>query len=331
MTINIKNKHHGQATPANINLQDLLVKASQDAEIAKSAVREVFSQALRKRKESINESETLANIDEALEDNEFKSHETPPGNGRTRKLMNELDTEKRRMARKITNIGNMPRNDFIIPAAESVQPIDSLIEAVSLAREKIRMSREEAETYKKNAQAAVGALEDKEVKMREKTKAIKQQLLISIREAQAKAQKAHDEAKAISRETWAVVKRARTENRKMIEDAQMEVIKAQDVARRAKKEAELAISRVNDTMMKVQQEIIGITINEMGEAGQELEEFAKSPGRLVDNQSRADAQNAEQNQPLVKFDRAVQLWQNIRQTARDIFRTIKARFYPKGV
>jgi hypothetical protein len=310
MTIHIKNKHHGQA---NINLQDLLVKASQDAEIAKSAVREAFSQALRKRKESVGDSETLANIDEAPGDNGSRSPETPPGNGRPR---------------KITNTGSPTRKDLAVPPTESAQPIDRLIEAVSLAREKIRISREEAETHKKSAQAAVDALEDKEVKMREKTKAIKQQLLISIREAQAKAQKAHDEAKAISRETWAVVKRAKMENRKMLEDAQMEVIKAQEAARRAKKEAELAASKVNDTMIKVQQEIIGITFNETGETGQELEEVAKSS---ADNQSKAGALNPDQNRPMVRFDRAIQLWHNVKQTARDIFHTIKTRIYPRKV
>jgi len=35
----------------------------------------------------------------------------------------------------------------------------------------------------------------------------------------------------------------------------MEVIKAQEMVRRAKKEAELAISRANDSMIKVQQEL----------------------------------------------------------------------------
>jgi hypothetical protein len=319
MTLNIKNKQPGQTVPASINLQELLVKASQDAEIAKSAVREVFSQALKNRKESVSNSVRLGDSDEALEDN---------GNGGTKKLMQELDIEKRRMARKIKNNGNTPRNDFIAPAKEGNEPDDTLIEAVSLAREKIRKSREEAETYKKNAQAAVAALEDTEVKMREKTKSIRQQLLISIREAQAKAQKAHDEAKAVSREVRAAVKRAKTENRKMLEDAQMEVIKAQEAARRARKEAELAISRANDTMMKVQQEIIGVTINEMGEAGQELIEVTKAPGGPVE--SRVDAPNADQNQPVVKFERVIQLWQHIQQTARGLFHTIKARFYPRG-
>jgi hypothetical protein len=320
MTLNTKNKHQGQAAPASINLQDLLVKASQDAEIAKSAVREVFIQALKKRKESIVGLEMPDNTDEAPGDS---------GNGRTRKIMNELESEKRRMARKTTNNGRATRNGLTEPASESTEPIDRLIEAVSLAREKIRMSREEAETYKKNAQAAVAALEDKEVKMREKSKAIKQQLLISIREAQARAQKAQDEAKAVSRETWAVVKRDKIENRKMIEDAQMELIKAREAARRAKKEAELAISRVNDTMMKVQQEIIGITINEMGEAGQDLIEVAKSPDRPAE--PHADARNTDRNQHLVKLERLIQLWQQIQQTARDIFRSIKDRFYPRGV
>jgi hypothetical protein len=331
MTINIKNKHNGQTAPANINLQDLLVKASQDAEIAKSAVKEVFSQALRKRKGSINELETPANIDKAPEDNGFKSHEMPPGNGRSRKLMNELDAIKRGLARKITNNNNLPRNASVIPPTEIVQPTDRLIEAVSLAREKIRKSREEAETYKKNAQAAVVAHEDKEVKMKEKIKAIKQQLLISTREAQAKSQKAYDEAKAIGRETRAAVKRARMENRKMIEDAKMEVIKAQEVARRANKEAELAISRVNDTMMKVQQEIISITVNEMSETGQELVEVTKSIDRLDDNHSRASVQNLDQNQPVLNFDRVIQLWQNTKQTVLYIYHTIKTRFNPKGV
>jgi hypothetical protein len=330
MTMNIKNKHSGQPGPANMNMQDLLVKASQDAEIAKSAVKEVFNQAL-KRKEVVNELETLAIIDEAIDSSGLKSHEMPPGNGRTKKLMNALDTNKRDPARKTANTGNPPRDDLVIPPTESVQPSDRLIEAVSLAREKIRLSREEAETYKKNAQAAVAALEDKEAKMREKTKSIKQQLLISIREAQAKVQKAHDEAKAISRETWAAIKRAKMENRKMTEDAQMEVIKAQEVVRRAKKEAELAASRANDMMMKVQQEIIGITIDEMRETGQELEEFVKSPGNLVDNQLRISAENPNHNRLMVKFDRAIQLWQNIKQTARNILHTIKTRFYPKGV
>jgi hypothetical protein len=320
MTLNTKNKHQGRATPATINLQDLLVKASQDAELAKSAVREAFSQALKNRKESIVELETSDNIDGGTEDN---------GNGRTRKIMNELESEKRRMARKTTRNGGPSRTGLTGPATESIESIDKLIEAVSLAREKIRMSREEADTYKKNAQAAVAALEDKEVKMREKAKAVKQQLLISVREAQAKAQKAQDEAKAVSRETRAGVKRDKIENRKMLEDAQMEVFKAREAARRAKKEAELAISRVNDTMMKVQQEIIGITINEMGEAGQDLIEVDKSPGRAVE--SSADALNNEQKQPRVTLERVMQLWQHVQQTARDIFHSIKARFYPKGV
>jgi len=331
MTVNTKNKHNGQTAPASNNLQDLLVKASQDAEIAKSAVREVFNQALRKRKESINELETLASIDEALKDNGVKSHEMPPGNSSLRELMNELDTIKRGLVRKITNNDNRPRNALAVPPTEIVQPTDRLIEAVSLAREKIRRSREEAETYQKHAQAAVAALEDKEAKMREKVKAIKQQLLISIREAQAKAQKAHDEAEAIRRETWAAVKQAKIENRKIIEDVKMEVINAQEVARRAKKEAELAVSRVNDTMMEVQQEIIGITVNEMSETGQEFEEVAKWPGRLFDNQLKASAQNLDQNQPIVKFDRVIQLWQSIKQTARHILHNIKTRIYPKGV
>jgi hypothetical protein len=330
MTVNTKNKHNGQTAPASNNLQDLLVKASQDAEIAKSAVREVFSQAL-KRKEIINELETLAIIDEALESSGLKSHEMPPGNGRTRKLMNALDTNKRGLARKIANIGNSSRNGLVIPPTEVVQPTDRLIEAVSLAREKIRRSREEAETYKKNAQAAVASLEDKEAKMREKTKAIKQQLLISIREAQAKAQKAHNEAEAIRHETRAAVKQAKMENRKIIEDAKMEVINLKEVTRRAKKEAELAISRVNDTIMEVQQEIISITVNEMSETGQELVEVAKWPGRLFDNQLKASAQNLDQNQPIRKFDRAIQLWQSIKQTARHIFLNIKTRVYPKRV
>jgi len=331
MTINIKNKHKGQTAPASINLQDLLVKASQDAEIAKLAVREVFSQTLRKRKESINELETLANIDEALEDNGFKSHEMPPGNDRPRKFMNELDANKRGLARKITNIGNPPRNALIIPPTEIGQPTDRLNKAVSLAREKIRRSREEAEIYRKNARTAVAVLEDKEVKLREKTKAIKQQSLISIREAQAKAQKAHDEAEAADRETRAAIKQARIENRKLVEDAKMEVIKAQEVVRRAKKEAELAISRANDTMIKVQQEIIGMTINEMSETGQEFVEVAKSPGRRVDDQSRVSAQNPEHNQFVIKYDRVIHLWKNIKQTVRYIFCNIKTRFYPKGV
>ena len=331
MTINIKNKHKGQTAPASINLQDLLVKASQDAEIAKLAVREVFSQTLRKRKESINELETLANIDEALEDNGFKSYEMPPGNGRPRKFMNELDANKRGLARKITNIGNPPRNALIIPPTEIGQPTDRLNKAVSLAREKIRRSREEAEIYRKNARTAVAVLEDKEVKLREKTKAIKQQSLISIREAQAKAQKAHDEAEAADRETRAAIKQARIENRKLVEDAKMEVIKAQEVVRRAKKEAELAISRANDTMIKVQQEIIGMTINEMSETGQEFVEVAKSPGRRVDDQSRVSAQNPEHNQFVIKYDRVIHLWKNIKQTVRYIFCNIKTRFYPKGV
>jgi len=53
----------------------------------------------------------------------------------------------------------------------------------------------------------------------------------------------------------AAIKQARIENRKLVEDAKMEVIKAQEIVRRAKKEAELAISRANDTMIKVQQEL----------------------------------------------------------------------------
>ena len=119
--------------------------------------------------------------------------------------------------------------------------------------------------------------------------------------------------------------------RKIIEDVKMEVINAQEAARRAKKEAELAVSRVNDTMMEVQQEIIGITVNEMSETGQELEEVAKWPVRLFDNQLKASAQNLDQNQPIVKFDRAIQLWQSIKQTARHILHNIKTRIYPKGV
>jgi hypothetical protein len=331
MTLNIKNKHNGQKAPTSINLQDLLVKASQDAEIAKSAVKEVFSQALRKRKESINELETPANINEEIEDNGLKSHEMPPGNSSPSKLIKELDTIKRELAAKKMNHGNPPRNAMAVPPKEIVQPTDKLIDTVSLAREKIRKSREEAETYKKNAQAAVVALEDKEAKMKEKLKVIKQQLLISIREAQAKAQKAHDEAETIRRESWAAIKQAKMENRKIIEDAKIEVINAQEVAKRAKKEAELAISRVNDTMMEVQQEIIGITINEMSETWQELEEVAKSPGMPADNIPRASTQNFTQNQLMLKFDLVIQLWQNIKQKARYIFYTIKTRFYSKGL
>jgi len=319
MTLNTKNKHQGQSAPASINLQDLLVKASQDAEIAKSAVREVFTQAMRKRKEII-ELETPDNADEAPGDN---------GNGRTEKIMNELEIEKRRMARKTTNNGSTTRNGLSGPATESIEPIDKLIEAISLARERIRMSREEAEAYKKNAQAAATALEDKEVKMREKTKAVKQQLLISIREAHAKAQKAQDEAKAVGRETWVVIKRDKIENRKMIEDARMEVIKAREAARRARKEAELAISRVNDTMMKVQQEIIGITISEMGDTAQDLIEIAKVSGRPAELST--DARNTDRNRLPVKLEWVIQLWQHIQQTARDIFRNIKTRVYPRGV
>jgi hypothetical protein len=331
MTLNIKNKYNKQTGSAIINLQDLLVKASQDAEIAKSAVKEVFDQALRKGKESINKLETLANIDESQQNNGLKSHEIPPKNGDTSKLMNELNAIKRGMAKKITNNSNRLRNTLVVPSTEIVQSTDNIIEAVSLAREKIRSSREEAETYKKNAQIAVATLEEKEAKMSEKIKAIKQQLLISIREAQAKAQKAQDEAKAIHHEVSAAIKQARIENRKMIEDAKMEVIKAQEAARRAKKEAELAISRVNNTKMKVQQEIIGITINETSETSQELEEFTRSPGRLVGKQSKDSAQNLDQNQPIVKFDRVIQLWQNIKETGQHIFHTIKTRFNHKGV
>jgi len=331
MTINIKNKHNGLTAPARVNPQDLLVKASQDAEIAKSAVREVFSQALRKRKETINELGTLANIDEALEDNGFKSHEMPPGNGSPRKLMNELDANKRGLARKITNLGNPPRNALIIPPMEIGQPTDRLDKAISLAKEKISRSREEAETYKKNARTAVAVLEDKEVKLKEKTKAIKQKSLISIREARTKTQKAHDEAEAADRETRAAIKQARIENRKLVEDAKMEVIKAQEMVIRAKKEAKLAISRANDTMTKVQQEIIGMTINEMSEMGQEFVEVVKSPGRLADDQSRVSAQNPEHNQFVIKYDRAIQLWKTIKQTVGYIFHNIKTRFYPKEV
>jgi len=331
MTLIIKNKRNGKTDSAIINCQDLLVKASQDAEIAKSAVKEIFNMTLSRGKESTNKLEISANIDKGQEDNRFKSHEMPPGNGSPRKLMNELDATKRGLARKITNIGNQPRNPLIIPPTEIGQPTDRLNKAVSLAREKIRRSREEAETYKKNARTAVAVLEDKEVKLREKTKAIKQQSLISIREAQAKAQKAHDEAKAADRETRAAIKQTRIENRKLVEDAKMEVIKAQEVVRRAKKEAELAISRANDTMIKVQQEIIGMTINEMSETGREFVEVAKSPGRLADDQSRVSAQNPDHNQFVIKYDRAIQLWKNIKQTVRYIFRNIKTRFYPKGV
>jgi hypothetical protein len=329
MTIHIKNKHNGQAKPANINLQDLLVKASQDAEIAKSAVEEVFNQALRNRKNSVNELETLPNMDEALENNGIKSPEMPPVNGSLKKLVDELDTIKRGLTRKIKNNDNRPPHALVLPPAESIPSTDRLMETVSLAREKIRRSREDAETYKKHAQAAVVACEDKEAKMREKVKAIKQQLLISTREAQAKAQKAHDEAEAIRRETWAVVKQAKMGNRKIIEDAKMEVINAREAARRAKKEAALAISRVNDTMMEVQQEIIGITVSEMSASGQEVEKVAKSPGKLVDNTSVASAQKLYKQKLTVKFDRAIQLWQSIKQTARYILRTIKTRFYSK--
>jgi len=131
--------------------------------------------------------------------------------------------------------------------------------------------------------------------VREKMEQVKAEAEIAKQAAYEAVAKAHGEAKR-AREDAEIVKKASEEavynaieDRRKSEDAAEQARqtmlefanKAQEDSRKAREEAEAAIIRANDAMIKAQQDIIGMTINEISATRQELEETVNNPEKLV--------------------------------------------------
>lgn len=170
---------------------------------------------------------------------------------------------------------------------ESMRARDSIIKAEQRAyeqvRERMEQVKKEAETAKQSAYEAVSRAREEARQAKEEAAVIKKASEDAVYQAMEGRRLAEEE----------------TENAKqtMIEFAN----RAQEDSRKAREEAETAIIRANDAMIKAQQDIIGMTINEISATRLELEETIRDPEKLAlavsENGKRPSEQSADDEEP----------------------------------
>ncbi|MGD0795147.1 MAG: histidine kinase dimerization/phospho-acceptor domain-containing protein [Dehalococcoidales bacterium] len=159
-------------------------------------------------------------------------------------------------------------------ARESI--IKSEQRAYEQVRERMEQVKKEADTTKQSAYEVVSRAREEARQAKEEADIIKKASEDAVCTAIEARQKSEEE----------------TENAKqaMLDFAN----RAQADSRRAREEAETAIIRANDAMIKAQQDIIGMTINEISASRHELEETVKDPEKLMKALSQDETQQAEQ-------------------------------------
>ncbi len=157
--------------------------------------------------------------------------------------------------------------------------------ATEEARLEIMKARETIIQSEKRAYDQVREQMDRVKEEAEKTRHSAYEAVIK---AQEEARLAREEAKIIQLASEDAVGKAIEQKRKTEEEAEKAkqtmlefVTRAQDESRKARDEAEVATIRANDAMIKAQQDIIGMTINEISATRQELEDAVNNPANLM--------------------------------------------------
>jgi hypothetical protein len=132
--------------------------------------------------------------------------------------------------------------------------------------------------------------------VKEETERTRHSAFEAVAMAQKEARQAMEEAEIIQKASEDAVGKAIEQRRKCEEEAEkakqtmLELTnKAQEESRKAREDAEAAIIRANDAMIKAQQDIIGMTINEMSATRHELEDAVNNQEKLVNTRTEDSA------------------------------------------
>ncbi len=185
--------------------------------------------------------------------------------------------------------------------------------AVKQARMESQKASEEAKLEKMKArEAVINSEQHAYEQVREKMEQVKKEAEISkqaaceaVFKAREESRRAKEDAEVIKKASEDAVFNALEEKRKSAEEVETakQVMlefanKAQEDSRRAREEAESAIMRANEAMIHAQQDIIGMTINEITATRQELEETVNNPEKLANVMTEESLPNAGQTEKL---------------------------------
>jgi hypothetical protein len=161
------------------------------------------------------------------------------------------------------------------------------------------------ESVIKSEQQAYDQVREKMEQVKREAEISKQAAYEAVTRAREEASRAKGDAEVVKKASEDAVFKALEQRRKSEEETEKakQVMlefanKAQEESRKAREEAESAIMRANEVMMQAQQDIIGMTINEITATRQELEEAVNNPDNLVNNQPEESAPDAGQTEKL---------------------------------
>ena len=185
--------------------------------------------------------------------------------------------------------------------------------SVKQARMESQQAREEAkleimkarESAIKSEQQVYEQVRGKMEQVKKEAEIAKQEACEAVAKARVEARRAKEDAEVVKKASEDAVFRALEEKRKSEEETEnaKQVMlefanKAQEDSRKAREEAESAIIRANETMIQAQQDIIGMTINEISATRQELEDAVNNPEKLDNSLPEDSAPEAGQNEKL---------------------------------
>ena len=197
-----------------------LVKASQDAELAKTAVRKAINQAFKEREASLQKAGTLAQaFDEAIQSHAAQKNQISSQNARPGTSCDSTESVKRELAKKVLNNSAAPTGSFsdIIKAyfgnkldSETKKDINNLATIQNKNLRQVIEHVTDDQAHKKAAKIIGEAKSDR----------VASKLVFS--QAQEEIKKAREEAEMIKRTAEEAVRQAREEadvSRKDAEEA----------------------------------------------------------------------------------------------------------------
>lgn len=158
------------------------------------------------------------------------------------------------------------------------------------------------ESIIKSEQRAYEQVRERMEQVKKEAEITKQSAYEAVARAREEAKQAREEADVIRKASEDAVgkaielRRRSEEETEKAKQAMYELAdKAQEESSKAREEAETAIIRANDAMIKAQQDIIGMTINEISATRHELEETVKDPEKLRKALPHDDTEETEES------------------------------------
>jgi hypothetical protein len=282
----------GQVNAAIINPQGSLAKASQDAELAKTAVRKAINQAFKERDASLQKAENLAPaFDEAVKSRAAQKSQPSSQSARPGTLNNSAESLKRELAKKVLDnnsassgpfsdiikayfankVNSETKKDIENPAAGQNKNLRQIIEHVAddQSRKKAAKILGEAKSDRIASKLVVNQAQEDIKKSREEAELIKKTAEEAVCQAREEAEASRKDAEEAIDIAKGWIEQAKNETAKEKKAAELiasqarqqalsqaadEIKKAKEEVKAAKEAAGTAVRMAKDEITKAHDE-----------------------------------------------------------------------------